>query len=230
MKKIVYSIVALSVMLTACKYEEGPGISLRSKRDRVANEWLVDNYSYTPDGGSATDRTDWYNVKGDTFYTYFTVQDPLDETLQVLDSSFTINDYSYVLVLERTGAYTLGLVDGDRKSVDPRNMASYVSSTGRLNTNAIPDPMSIHQIGRNGDWSFTSKHNRLQLKPDNSGSNYDASGILAGNNVPVTYDIVMLSNDNLKVFAIDANKGKHEYSLKPLSDEKYISFNPLNEE
>lgn len=30
-----------AVSLYSCKYEDGPGISLRSKRDRVANEWRV---------------------------------------------------------------------------------------------------------------------------------------------------------------------------------------------
>ena len=33
-----------SIALTSCKYEEGPGISLISKRDRLANEWSVVNY------------------------------------------------------------------------------------------------------------------------------------------------------------------------------------------
>lgn len=237
MKKIVYSIVALSVLLTACKYEEGPGISLRSKRDRASNEWVVDNYTYTPDGGSSEDRTAWYNVVSDTFYTYFTTTIPDQQTgndIQVLDSSFVVKDYKHVLVLNRTGAYSqevVDVVDGKAVSVDPRDMHFYVSnSSGRANSNNLPDPLNIHQIGRRGDWSFISKHGRLQLKPDNNGSNFDADGIIAGNNVPVIYDIIMLANDNMKLMAIDETGAKHEYSLKPLSEEKYISFKNLIEE
>ncbi len=233
MKKIVYSIVALSVLLTACKYEEGPGISLRSKRDRAANEWVVDAYTYTPDGGSSEDRKSWYNVTNDTFYRYTTIVNPSDTTQQMLDSTIVVKDYQYVLVLNRTGAYSLEVMDiiaGEAKSVDPRDMHFYVSnSTGRANANSIPDPLSIHQIGRRGDWSFLSKHGRMQLKPDNNGSNYNADGIIAGYHVPVIYDIVMLANDNLKLLALDALGGKHEYSLTPLSEEKYISFKPLND-
>lgn len=35
-----------SVSLYSCKYDEGPGISLRAKRDRVANEWKVVKMTY----------------------------------------------------------------------------------------------------------------------------------------------------------------------------------------
>jgi hypothetical protein len=37
--------VALLVGTTSCKkYEEGPGISFRSKASRVANTWIIDQY------------------------------------------------------------------------------------------------------------------------------------------------------------------------------------------
>ena len=35
---------ALAVVFTGCKYDEGPAISLRNKRDRVANEWKISGY------------------------------------------------------------------------------------------------------------------------------------------------------------------------------------------
>ena len=50
MKKITKQLSALlgiTLLLgtTACKkYEEGPGISFRSKAERVANTWLIDQY------------------------------------------------------------------------------------------------------------------------------------------------------------------------------------------
>ena len=35
----------LSMLFSACKYEEGPGISFRAKRDRISNEWKVTGYA-----------------------------------------------------------------------------------------------------------------------------------------------------------------------------------------
>jgi len=48
MKFVKLTSLALAGMLTfaGCKYEEGPKISLRAKRDRVANEWRIEKYTY----------------------------------------------------------------------------------------------------------------------------------------------------------------------------------------
>ena len=41
-KSILFSIIAISaLMLSSCKYEDGPAISLRSKKSRVANLWRL---------------------------------------------------------------------------------------------------------------------------------------------------------------------------------------------
>lgn len=46
----VFKFVSIAILgsaaLYSCKYDEGPGISLRAKRDRVANEWRVVNLTY----------------------------------------------------------------------------------------------------------------------------------------------------------------------------------------
>lgn len=49
MKKLTAVLsVFLLVGFTSCKkYEEGPSFSLRSKKARVANSWIVDEYVYT---------------------------------------------------------------------------------------------------------------------------------------------------------------------------------------
>jgi len=62
MKLIRYASFALmaGMVFTACKYEEGPGISFRSKRDRIANEWKVEKFIY---GGQ-----DVTNTVNDTFF------------------------------------------------------------------------------------------------------------------------------------------------------------------
>lgn len=224
MKKLLYSIIALSVLLTACKYDEGPGISLRSKRDRVANEWAVDAYSYTAKGGSSVDRSGWYNIKGDTIYTYFTRPSTVDTTQQVLDSTYKIYDYSYVLILTRNGNYSQEVVDGENKSLDPRLRFNFSDQNYRANQTKSPDPLGFLVLSNNGDWSFIAKHDRIQMNHDLGGANYTEEDIKNGRSAPVIFDIIMLRNDEMKLTAIDVYGGKHEYTFKPIRTEKYISF------
>ncbi|HYG50678.1 MAG TPA: lipocalin family protein [Flavobacteriales bacterium] len=45
-KKTIYTIVAFSVVITSCsKYDEGPSLSLRSKKARIAGEWKIESVS-----------------------------------------------------------------------------------------------------------------------------------------------------------------------------------------
>ena len=209
MKKIIYSVLVISIALTSCKYEEGPGISLRSKRDRVSNEWLVKEYKYTQKDSSEKDRTSFYN-------NVTAKPDPL-RSAAFGDSSFT---FSYVLVMNRTGAYTMGIVDQDKKSVDPTKMWYYVDN----NSNSFVDPLGIYSIGNRGEWSFQTRHDRLQFMADNSGSNYTADDYNQGRLVPVRFDIIMLRNDEMQLSAEDADGGKHKYTLVPMSKENYLGF------
>jgi hypothetical protein len=221
MKKILYIAIVLVISLTACKYEEGPGISLRSKRDRISNEWLVSNYTFTPKDSTSVDATDIYNVKGAVIYTYTT-----DSNGLVTDS--TVEDYSYVYTINRTGAYNLGVVDGDGNSVDPRKMASYTTSAGRASFNTIPDPLSKFSVGSRGEWSFVDKHSRIQFQSDVAGNNFDGvDSANLGNSIPVLFDVVKLANDEVKLTNTDRNGTKHEYTLSPISEEGYLNFKHL---
>lgn len=56
--------IALMAGNTACnKYEEGPGISLRSKTARVAGEWVVDKY-VDKDGNESEDQFNSSGIYG----------------------------------------------------------------------------------------------------------------------------------------------------------------------
>lgn len=226
MKNILYIAIVSVIALTACKYEEGPGVSLRAKRDRVSNEWIVSNYTFTDSSGTSSDLTANYNPTQQSIYTYFT-------TSAGLDSTESVEDYSYVYNINRTGAYNLGVVDGDGNSVDPRKMASYVSATGRSNNVnfSMVDPLSIFSVGSRGDWSFINKHSRLQFMADLGGANF--SGIDApsgGKLIPVIFDVVKLANDEMKLTATDDSGAKHEYTFTPISSEKYLNFKTLVDE
>jgi len=225
MKNLIYSAFAVAILFTACKYEEGPGISLRSKRDRLSNEWKVDKYTYTPQGGgSAQDRSDLYNIKGDTQYTYYNTYTPYQSDAAKdsaangkpwgdsigVASTFTVNDYHYLMIFNGSGAYSVEIIDKDNKGIDPRLMAKYVAEGNR----SSPDPLGITRIGRRGEWSFIAKHSRIQVSTDLGGSNYTADDIKEGRNVPVIFDIIKLDNEELKLKAWDAYGGIHEYVLK----------------
>ncbi len=228
MNKIIYSVLAISIVFSSCKYEEGPGISLRTKRDRVSNEWKISKYEYTAkkvgteDDSTAVDLTANYNIKNANFYTYFSKPNPLDTTQQIVDSSLSVKNFSYVFVLTRTGSYSLELVDGDNKGVDPRIMAQYVGEQTRGAAAKTLDPLNLFKIGRRGEWSFISKSSRLQLKPDNSGSNFTGSDMKNGLMVPVVFDIDKLFNDKMTLIAFDANKGKHVYELASFNPDKLL--------
>ncbi|MEN8787228.1 MAG: hypothetical protein ABF264_07970 [Flavobacteriales bacterium] len=62
MKTIKLTTLILAAALvfgsTSCKYEEGPGLSLRTKTARVAGEWTIEKIIYA-DGTEDTDNFDY---------------------------------------------------------------------------------------------------------------------------------------------------------------------------
>ncbi len=55
---VLFSILALTI--SSCKYEDGPFISLRSKKERVANVWVIDK-AYN-NGDDETSNYDQYEL------------------------------------------------------------------------------------------------------------------------------------------------------------------------
>ena len=61
-KNLSIPILALTLSITSCKkYEEGPMISLRSKKERMANTWKV--VKATDDGKDITSSYDQYDLQ-----------------------------------------------------------------------------------------------------------------------------------------------------------------------
>ena len=56
MKRLIYSIVAIAIMATAVtsckKYEDGPSLSLRTKKARLCGDWKIEKVLYN--GGDST--------------------------------------------------------------------------------------------------------------------------------------------------------------------------------
>lgn len=59
MKKILLLLTLPTIFIfSECnKYEEGPMLSLRTKKQRLMNSWVIDEVFETPSGGSKTDKT-----------------------------------------------------------------------------------------------------------------------------------------------------------------------------
>ena len=78
--KYFITITLSLVLFSACKkYDDGPAISLESKKKRLSNVWIIQKAYETPQGGSKTDKTaDYWN--------YYA---------------------SYILNIEKTGSYSI---------------------------------------------------------------------------------------------------------------------------
>jgi hypothetical protein len=84
-KKIWIGVAALSMLVfSACnKYDDGPGVSLRSRKERISNEWRVDKaYNGSDDVSSDFDQ---YNI---------TLRKDNSTTLEATYSFLSV-DYSY---------------------------------------------------------------------------------------------------------------------------------------
>lgn len=123
----------MALVLSACKYDEGPGISFITKRDRLANEWAVTGYKV-----NGTDN-------------------------DALKNSFSHGDsIQLVLNISRGGNYGFNLqyTKSYQEKTTWRklmlsNYATYINEKDWTYT----DNSLFSIIGSNGFWSFADKHN-----------------------------------------------------------------------
>lgn len=84
MKKIIY-FISLTLALSACKYEDGPKFSLRSKTHRAVNTWYLDKVLE-----NGTDKTSDYK----NAYVNYQVSIKADKTYELKYRPFNIGDYT----------------------------------------------------------------------------------------------------------------------------------------
>lgn len=188
--KNLMALFALSaIVLTSC-YKEGPKISFRAKRDRIANEWIVTDYSV--DGNSAANLKDSFYV-GDSLTLVFSMA---RAGYYNMDLQFT-KEYS-----EKNGGklFNLGANFNSKEILDVK---------GRLAKNNLFNK----KIGSSGKWSFTDKFRKLEM--GNLG-NGDLSK--ADDTQTTIVDILMLKNKKLKL-ELDIDGQKHTITFEPLNDE-----------
>lgn len=135
-----------SMVLSACKYDEGPGISFVTKRDRVANEWSVTGYK--------VDGTDDATLKNS-----FSHGDSIELVLNIA------RDGGYGFNLQYTKSYQA--TTKWRKLLQanyPIFVAEYIWS---FNKNSL-----FELIGSNGKWTFANKHDEVHFGQYDLSHNY----------------------------------------------------------
>jgi hypothetical protein len=175
MKLIKLTSLAIAGVLTfaACKYEEGPKISFRAKRDRVANEWRVKGYTY--DGQDAISR----------------LVDP-EFGFELLIDLYRTGAYGVEIVKKEKDQ------DGNVKYItnhtvfdtSQTNKGLGFESCCAFEYNAYRNnlPSHIKYIMSHGHWTFDRGHTKIQVKPELS---YDAQEVMKQKNT-IDWMIVML--------------------------------------
>lgn len=128
--------IAATIIFTGCKYEDGPGISARSKRDRFANEWLIKAYTVGGEDNSSIFGTP-ANDSGDIIFTttrtggFFLRENP-------------VNAYEFDSVVWFNPTYIAMQALKDQ----------------------LKNALGVTQLDvatKNGRWSFTDKHNKVRM-------------------------------------------------------------------
>ncbi|MDI1235772.1 MAG: hypothetical protein PSX81_15955 [bacterium] len=133
-KNLLIIVAISSLILSACKYDEGPGISLRTKRVRISNEWIVTDYQ----------------VNGNT-----------DNAIK---SSFVHGDsLQLVLSINKTGKYEYNLQYTEAyQNSTAWNKYFVANQTGLVNLYYEYTKNSLFKLlTSHGAWSFGSKHSNI---------------------------------------------------------------------
>lgn len=149
MKKINLALSILfltSVALTSCKYEEGPGISLISKRDRLANEWSVVNYKINNEDNAAA-----------------------------LNSFKSGDSIEHIFSIMRTGYFSFGpQYTIDYSKANNNKILVYNDNFYTL-FNALNQNEFIKNAASQGRWSFNERHDKVVFGNNGNGDLSKAS-------------------------------------------------------
>jgi len=184
----------LSILFSACKYEEGPGISFRAKRDRISNEWKVTGYAVDGTEDAALKKS--FTSAGDSIVLYF--------------------------VMGRTNFYTFNMDYADGYSsptkekvltMNPKDDRTYRDILANFDANNV----LYKTIKQAGKWSFNDKSRKVSFGANEMN---DLSQSESNPTTAVNADIIMLKNDMLKLEFSIAGK-KHRITFEPKNDEIY---------
>lgn len=206
LKGFIITAVALSITFSACKYEDGPGISFRSKRDRIANEWIVDKFIY--DGKDVTDSV---NSRQDTFSIIFEM---------TRTGAYSVEWVRYT-VDPNNGIKHYGTSHGSNHNLNnsgpalwnPINMGNYSRKM----------PIPLKALGARGTWRFDDKHEKISIGPESSyavDGNGNGNGNLNHANARF-WTITKLKEKNVGFKGVDSSGKSWSMQLKNLNVEPY---------
>lgn len=202
MKVFKLATIAIAGALTfaACKYEEGPKISFRAKRDRVANEWKVK--AYTHNGGDSL----------------FQLKD-VEFNFELIFNFYRQGSYGVEVVKKETDQ------DGNEKYITNHE---FYPGTNNLGFDACCYdayhyfldhlPAHIKYIMSHGSWTFDKGHTKLQVKPELS---YDDQEVMKQKNT-IDWGIVMLREKEMKVKGRDENDVEWVITFERINPEPYF--------
>jgi len=194
-------LVFAAVAISSCKYEHGPNISLRTKRDRVANEWLVSKFVY--DG---VDQTGLINSDSNGFHSLlkFSRNGSYSvEMLRVVKDSAT-GGIKYLST--HTSNNSIFLKPGEMWDVIKKH--SYL--------NNLPAPVKF--LGVSGSWAFEKGHYKIGVSPEKS---YESNQIITEKN-PIYWVITMLKEKEMHVRGNDQTGKEWTMEMKSINDEDYF--------
>jgi len=150
MKQVKLTFLSLLVIVltfTACKYEEGPGISFIAKRDRISNEWVATNY--TIDGN-----------KSDTALNSFFYGDTIQAVLSIMRGGYFSTNPQYT-----------------KKYSDDNNKAMLIQNSNLEMESNVKSNYFAKAVGAaNGKWDFVDKHRKVSFA-NNGNSDLSSSAI-----------------------------------------------------
>lgn len=189
-----FTLTAIAALLTfsSCKYEEGPGISVRSKRDRIANEWKITGYQVDGSEDDARKKS-------------FTIGDSV-ELIFIMTRNF-----SYAMNMSYTDNYTSPTGD---KLLSPGQNDLYPAYQ-YLNAQFLLNNDLYKLFSTGGRWTFADKYKMVHF----GANGFDDLTHPEGNDASlIKSDIVMLKNKMLKLeFSISGKK--HRITFEPKNKE-----------
>lgn len=135
-----------SIALTSCKYEEGPGISLISKRDRLANEWSVVNYKINNEDNAAA-----------------------------LNSFKSGDSVEHIFSISRSGYFSFGPQYTIAFSKANNNKIMVYNDNLYELFNTLNENTFIKNAAKQGRWSFTERHDKVVFGNNGNGDLSKAS-------------------------------------------------------
>ncbi|MBL7812551.1 MAG: hypothetical protein JNL57_10040 [Bacteroidetes bacterium] len=201
--------LAGTLVFSSCKYKDGPKVSLRSKRDRVSNEWKIDKMTWMviDDQGNLVEKDVTSDVNSDTF------------------------GFSSIFTTSRTGSYSFEMMKVVKDSISGKTVyiSNHVSNNSiflnqsqnwdidKKNNYIAGLPEPLRAIGMRGTWSFNKGHTKIQVFPELS---YDPNeGPIVKNQIE--WVITMLKQKEMHVRGNDNQGHEFKINFKRINDEPY---------